>query len=119
MNQEWREQLASAGIDVDSALERFMGNEGLLERFMKKFLADPTFAALEEAVAGGDPAGALTASHTLKGMCGNLSFTGLYALFTRQVELLRGDDFPGAAAMMPEIRQAYGLVTDTIRRCWP
>ena len=29
------EKLTAAGIDVNSALERFMGNEMLLERFLK------------------------------------------------------------------------------------
>ena len=119
MNEERKAQLIAAGIDVDGAMERFMDNEGLLERFMKKFLAESTYAVLVGAIASDDAAGALTASHTLKGMCGNLSFTGLYALFTRQVELLRGNDFPAAAAMMPEIQQAYDQVTDAIRRCWP
>ena len=30
-----KERLAAAGIDVDGALERFMGNDALLERFLK------------------------------------------------------------------------------------
>ena len=41
-----KERLAAAGIDVDGALERFMGNDALLERFLKKFLADGNYAAL-------------------------------------------------------------------------
>ena len=41
MDQEKRKDLEAAGIDVQSALERFMDNEMLLERFLKKFLDDP------------------------------------------------------------------------------
>ena len=35
-----KSQLIAAGIDIDDALPRFMGNEALLERFLKKFLQD-------------------------------------------------------------------------------
>ena len=41
MELEKRKHLEAAGIDVQSALERFMNNEMLLERFLKKFLDDP------------------------------------------------------------------------------
>ena len=75
-----KERLTAAGIDVDDALGRFMGNEALLERFLTKFLADGNYAALSAAVAAGDSAGALTASHTLKGVCGNLSMSELFRL---------------------------------------
>ena len=42
-----KEQLTGAGIDVDGALERLMGSETLLERFLIKFLSDPNFEKLE------------------------------------------------------------------------
>ena len=118
MQELMRERLKEAGIDVPNALERFMGNETLLERFLKKFLDDPTYASLVQAFQAGEAEQALTASHTLKGMCGNLSMNDLARLFTRQVELLRAQDYDGAAAMMPEIGQAYDRVTQAIRRCW-
>ena len=110
-----KERLVAAGIDVDNALERFMGNDALLDRFLKKFLSDGNYAALSAAVAAADPAGALTASHTLKGMCGNLSMTVLYDLFTRQVALLRASDTAGAAALMPEIEAACRKAAAAIR----
>ena len=49
-----REQWEAAGIDVESALGRFMGNEMLLERFMKKFLEDSNFENLRKALAAKD-----------------------------------------------------------------
>ena len=68
-----KQKLMDAGIDVDSALERFMNNEGLLEKFLAKFPADPNHDALTAAIAAGDKEKALAASHTMKGMCGNFS----------------------------------------------
>jgi hypothetical protein len=109
-----KERLAATGIDVDGALERFMGNDALLERFLKKFLADGNYAALSAAVAAGDPAAALTASHTLKGVSGNLSMPELFGLLTSQVEALRAGDWDKAAGLMPEIDRAYESVVRAI-----
>lgn len=108
--------LLAAGIDVDSALERFLGNEALLERFLKKFLDDPNHARLTAAFAAGDREGALTASHTMKGVCGNLSMHVLFDLLTKQVQALRAEDWAGAEALLPAVDQAYDEAAAAIRR---
>ena len=115
MDQEKRKDLEAAGIDVQSALERFMDNEMLLERFLKKFLDDPNYEKLKAAQAAGDREGAVTASHSLKGVCGNLSMTELFDLFTRQVQMLREGDEAGAASLMPAIAQSYERVKRAIQ----
>ena len=115
MNEAWRDRLEAAGLDTAQALERMMGSEALLERLLDKFLEDGNFAALTAALEAGDAAGAVQAAHTLKGVCGNLSMTELYRLFTGQVEALRGGDLDGARAMMGEISPAYQAVTAAIR----
>ncbi len=102
-----KQKLMDAGIDVDSALERFMNNEGMLEKFLAKFPADPNHDALTAAIAAGDKEKALAASHTMKGMCGNFSMTALFDLLTRQVAAFRADDWEGAVAMMPELDRMY------------
>ena len=115
MEELTKSTLAQAGVDVNSALGRLMGREDLLVRFLGEFPADGSYPALEEAVASGDRAGALAAAHTLKGLCGNLSMTRLFGLFTRQVDLLRGEDWAGACALMPEIARAYHEMVAAIR----
>jgi HPt (histidine-containing phosphotransfer) domain-containing protein len=112
MDKAKKDRLTAAGIDVDGALERFMNNEALLERFLRKFPADPNYEKLTAAFATGDHEEALTASHTLKGMCGNLS------LVSRQVELLRAEDWNGAAALLPEIGSARQSVLEAIEEVW-
>lgn len=104
------EKLTAAGIDVNNALERFMGNEMLLDRFLKKFAADENYQKLCDAVEAGKKEEALTASHTLKGVTGNLSMTNLFDLLTRQVQAFRDDDWQAAADLMPLITQAYEKV---------
>lgn len=109
------ELLKNAGIDTDTALGRFMGNKALLERFLKKFLEDKNFERLQRAVDEGDHAAALEASHTLKGVCGNLSLDELYELFSGQVSLMREDRWEEAADMMERITAVYDRVTEAIR----
>ena len=109
--------LKQVGINTDSAIERFMGNEALFAKMLKKFLAEPTFAKLTAAAAEGNGQAALEASHTLKGVCGNLSIESLFDLFAEQVVLMRADKWDEAYAMMPEITEKYNLVTDTLKSC--
>ena len=102
-----KSQLIAAGIDIDVALPRFMGNEALLERFLKKFLQDENYIRLQNAIREGNLDDAITASHTLKGVCGNLSLSRLYGVFTEQVALFRSSGLAEGSAMMGEISDAY------------
>ena len=111
-----KEEWEKTGIDIESALDRFMGNESLLNRFLKKFLDDPNYGKLQKAIEEGDAEAAVAASHTLKGLCGNLSMKDLFDLFTRQVALFRSGKFEEAAALMTEIAPAYERITEAIRR---
>ena len=104
-------QLENGGIRVPQALERVLGNEALLERLLGKFLDDPQYPALCAALERGDLDRAVTAAHTLKGMCGNLSMEELYALFTQQTDALRGGDLAGARGLMAQIKPAYERMT--------
>ena len=106
-----------AGIDAESALNRMMGREALLERLFRRFLEDGNFSALSAAIEAGDREGALTASHTLKGMCGNLSMDRLYSLFSGQVDLMRAGDWEEAVNLMPRIREAYDEAVSAVKRC--
>ena len=114
MTEARRARLEAAGVEAEAALERMLGSEALLERMLAKFLEDRNLPVLRAALEGADPAGAVTAAHTLKGVCGNLSMGALYGLFTRQVEALRQGDLAGARALMEEIEPAYGAVTAAI-----
>lgn len=114
MTESLKTQLIKAGVDVNSVLERFMGNETLLERFLKKFPQDESYQKLCSAMAARDLDAAITASHTLKGVCGNLSITPLFDLLNNQVAALRSNDWQSAEEMMPQISKAYTAVSDAI-----
>lgn len=115
MDAARKARLQAGGIEVDSALERMMGSEALLERLLGKFLEEPNYTALCAALERREPEAAAAAAHGLKGACGNLSMTALYGLFTRQVDALRAGELAEAERLMEEIAPAYAAVTAAIR----
>ena len=115
MESEKKAVLIAAGIQCDEALERFMGNESMLEKFLKKFLDDGNYKNLVQAAQNGSAEEMLTAAHTLKGVCGNLAFGSLFTLLTQQVQALRDGRTDAAIGMMAEITDEYGKVTAAIR----
>ncbi len=118
MDAHAREILLGGGIRVDELLERCMGSEALLVRLLKKFPADSSFARLEEAFGRSDENAALEASHTLKGVCGNLSVVELFEHLDRQVHLLREHRLSEAAAVMPDISRTYHSAVEAIEQAF-
>ncbi len=119
MTDELRSQLTEAGVDVESVLERFMNNEALLERFMRKFRDDPNYNDLLAAVEEKDNKKAFTASHTLKGVSGNLSLMGLQKCVSEQCEKFRAGNFEEGAAMMGAVTEEYERITEALARLYP
>ncbi len=66
MNQEIKEALAAAGVNMEEALNRLMNNEMLLKRLLLKFKDDKNLAGLEQAVAEKSYEDAFHCAHTLK-----------------------------------------------------
>ena len=102
-----RDALTQAGIDVDEALERVMGNEMMLERILGMYLNDTHFEQLREAVAANDADGAIAAVHSLKGTSGNLSMKPLFELANKQLALFRTGSWDEAVALMPQLEEAH------------
>ena len=109
-----KQKLQEAGIDVEAAMERMMQNEELFVRCLGRFLKDENYGRLKSAFASGDREAALQASHTLKGVCGNLSMDRLFELLQEQVQLLRSAEWERAEKMMPQIEEQYGKMVRSI-----
>ena len=107
MDQKIREQLETAGINVDEALERFMNNEGLMLKFLLRFPQDENFALLKQGLEQRDTAAAYTAAHTLKGVVGNLAMGELFRMVSQVVEDLRGEDLAAAQRRMEPLEAQY------------
>ena len=116
LTQEQKEMLEAAGFKVEEAMKRFMNNEQLWIKFLKKFKSDLSYGELVKAMEEKDDAKAFEAAHTLKGITGNLAMSGFNAIVSEQTEYLRGEDknFEAAAAMMPQITEIYENTIKTI-----
>ena len=79
----------------------------LVEKFVRKFLDDQSYAELTAAMASGNHDAAFRAAHTLKGVAANLSFTRLRSSSSELTELLRSP----AAAIPPEAAPLLDAVT--------
>ena len=74
--------------NYDEALSRLM-NERLMERFLQKFLSDPSFNEIKDAFESKDGEKAFRGAHTLKGVSANLAFTKLSTSSSLLTEALR------------------------------
>ncbi len=83
-------------IDINIAKgleERFMDNEALYVRFLRKLAASQELAQLQAAVQAANWQEALRLAHNLKGVCATLELWTLSAAFAAVVTLLRSDSF--------------------------
>lgn len=115
MTAEHIDLLTGKNIDYDEAMERFGGNTALYERLALKFLDDPHFEMLENALASGRIEEAHRAAHSLKGVSGNLSFRDLFRATRAISDSLRDGDPDTAKATMPQARKAYAAVQETLK----
>lgn len=107
------EKAKMLGVDVDNALERFMGNEALLEKMLKKLPSAvyPSKFGGDKSqdlevlsyIEAGDIQTAIAKAHTLKGTMGNLSVTKLYEAYTIIVNLLRENQIEKAREITKRI----------------
>ena len=93
-------------------------SQRLVEKFVRKFPEDQSYAELTAAMAAGNHDVAFRAAHTLKGVAANLSFTKLRTSASELTELLRtpADTIPPEAAPMLEaVTRDYEATIAAIR----
>ncbi|MDE7326553.1 MAG: Hpt domain-containing protein [Lachnospiraceae bacterium] len=116
IDEKTMKELVDAGIDMEEASERFMGNMDMVVKFLKKFPADPNYGLLEEALKNREAKKALSASHILKGVCGNLSMNVMHNLFSEQVEHIRANNWEAVLNVMGDIRTEYEKVNAALAK---
>ena len=97
------EELKVLGIDVDDALERFMGNASLYERMLKKLPDMIKSASVQPDFDCENYEDIIEKAHKLKGVTGNLSITPLYRAYTEIVNLLRDNQPEKAKTVLTNI----------------
>ena len=113
------------GGDYQEALTRLVNMESMVIKYAKKFLNDTTFAALVEAMAANNIDEIFRASHTLKGVCLNLSFTELGSAAVTLTDMVRKDasgNLPDGttdetvAAAFADVKAQYERVIGALRQ---
>lgn len=111
MDASQREFLEKRGFDVDGTMRRFLNNEGLYIKCLKKFLDDSSFEKLKEAYDNGNCNEAFKSAHTMKGLISNLGINPLYNLLLPVVEKLRVQDMN----ISEEMKQLEALYQETYK----
>ncbi len=112
MEEGYKRRLEENGVELKMTLRRFMGNEDMYVKFLKRFLDDGSYKALGDCLEAGTYEEAFRAAHTLKGVAANLGLTPVQAAASELVEELRGKkseevDTEKAMAMWQELTKEY------------
>jgi len=112
MDAEFKAELIVWGVDWDEILDRFMGNEDLIAKFMFKFLNDQSMNDLTKYLNEGNVTEAFKAVHTLKGVGANLGLKGFLTPVKELTEILRAGSMEGYEEKYEEIKPKYeALIT--------
>ena len=106
-----RECYDELGLDFDAVLSRLVN-----EKFALKFLDDPSFQNLKDALDSKDVETAFRAAHTLKGVCLNLGFDNLYPSSKDLTELLRAGSMDGYEDLFVEVEKEYNRTCEALRK---
>lgn len=96
-------------IDLQGALARFGGMQPMYTKYLKRFVEEPTYAQMLEAVANKDFKEIETTAHTLKGIVGNLGLTALFQGFDNIVKAVRAGENDKAIELSNAIREKVDL----------
>ena len=103
------------GEDYEAVLTR-LGTDKMVHHFALKFLQDPSFNNLKEAVSADDGFTAFRAVHTLKGVTQNLGFAKLGEAASKLTEYLRADkQLAGSEVLYAAVQEQYNKVVDALK----
>lgn len=108
-----RECYAELCGNYDDVIGR-LKSERLVQKFVLKFVDDGSYKLLIDSINGGNVQEAFRAAHTIKGMCGNLSFDALAASSSELTELLRAGDLEGGKKFLPKVTEDYNRTVKAI-----
>jgi len=114
MDETSLHKLNTYGMDVTGTLARFGGNEALMMRFLLGFPKDQTMGSLREAMASGDREAQKVASHSLKGLSGNLGLTPVFEASSAMMNALRTNEDADVNSLYEAVEQAYQATVDMI-----
>lgn len=115
--QQFLEALALHGVDVQEAVDRFMGNQALFLSFICRLPDAMKLDAIETALEAEDQDGFYEQLHSLKGMAANLSAVSLAGPAQKMLELYRASGLRERArleSLLGQLQTAGKELTDLI-----
>ncbi|MBQ4529911.1 MAG: Hpt domain-containing protein [Lachnospiraceae bacterium] len=109
------EDLQSAGVDLEIVIGRFMGNEEMYIKFLKRFMEDENFQNMQKHYKQGNVEEAFKASHTLKGLTANLGLDGIMVSVAVITEKLRAGIVEGIDELMEQAGKEYEMVVNILK----
>lgn len=115
MDAPRKEKLMAGGINVKEALDRMMGSEKILEKYLGRFPEEKSYAELKAAMENNDEKAAAAAVHTFKSVCGTLGCQKLQELVIDQEKSIRSGDWEAAQKFMPAIQAEYQRLCELLQ----
>lgn len=109
-------ELEGAGVNVEETLRRFMNNEMLMIKFLRKFVDDENMNKLRTLIADKYYNEVLPVAHTLKGVSGNLGLIKLYEIFSRMCQDCRNDQYEDLDGLFAQAEANYSKVVEAIKK---
>lgn len=119
MEEGFRNKLEENGADVNATLRRFMGNENMYLKFLKKFPGDQNYQNLGTNLEAGNYEEAFRCAHTLKGVAANLGLLPVQTVVSGLVEELRNKkngevDTAKTDAIWQDLKKVYEKFVEII-----
>ena len=116
MDAQTKSNLEYCGVDLKVTMERFMGREELLFKFLKKFENDESYKSLIGAMEDKQFEAAFSHAHTLKGVAANLGLGNLANSASDLTEKLRAKEYTDYEGMVEAIKKDYAEAMDMIAK---
>lgn len=110
-----KEKLQDAGAKLKPALERFMNDENLYVRFLKKFLNDENYDKLSLSLEENNYEDAFNCAHNLKGVSLNLGLDSLSIACDDMAKRFREKDYTQKDLLFEKITDKYNKYINIIK----
>ncbi len=119
MDESFKQRLKECGADVETTVNRFMGNEAMYEKFLKKFTDNSNYSGLEESIREENYEEMFKYAHTLKGVSANLGLDPIYKAASDLTEEIRGKqaeeiDKGQVQEIWQELQRVYKMFEDLL-----
>ena len=115
MNGKQKEFFAKSGINLTDGLIYFSENERLYEKYLFRFLEEPTFPELLKAIEEDRREDARRAAHSLKGITATLGFTSLNTPVKAQEFDFKNGRWEEGNQYTDELKKEYARIISVLR----